>query len=225
VARQTDLRLAFPSRKWFLGDHSMCFLRSGFCAVLLLVLAAGLLGQSAQNAPTTPPGQSSPQAPPAQASPQAPAGSEQTRPTPPAARNGRPLRQVPCWREAGISPAMMNQRWQIEDNAKGKIAGVCSDHSLTPEKKGDKIRQIDQDTAREIAKIIPAKQLEAFKACQAERDREKANRPGKTPPRELGPCGGVIPKQPDASPHSHEHQPSNPSTSDPKSTVPAPQKP
>lgn len=120
---------------------------------------------------------------------------------------------------------MMNQRWQIEDNAKGKISAVCSDHSLTPEKKSNKIRQIDQETEREIAKIIPGKQLEAFKACQTERDRENANRPGRTPPKELGPCGGIIPKQPTASPHSHENQPSNPPANASKPTLPASQKP
>jgi len=104
---------------------------------------------------------------------------------------------------------MVNQRWQIEDNAKAKIAAVCSDDALTSEKKRDKLRRIDEQTEQEIAKIIPAKQLEAFKACQAGRDRER-KRAGSAPQKELGPCGGIIPAQPGTPPHSHEHQPSNP---------------
>ena len=76
-------------------------------------------------------------------------------------------------REAGIPPAKVNERWKIEDNAKGKISEVCSDVSLTPEKKREKIRQINEQTEQEIAKLITAKQLAAFKACQAKRDQEK----------------------------------------------------
>ena len=109
---------------------------------------------------------------------------------------------------AGIAPALVNQRWHIEDNAKGKISAVCTDPALTAEKKREKIQEINAETEQEIAKIIPAKQLEAFKACQAERDRENAKRPGAKGQKELGPCGGVIPPQPEAP--SHQHPPSNP---------------
>jgi hypothetical protein len=104
----------------------------------------------------------------------------------------------------------MNQRWKIQDNSKGRINEVCTDPALTPEKKRDRIRQINEETDREIAKIIPAKQLQAFKACQAEQEKEKAKRPGSAPQKQLGPCGGVIPEQPGASEHAHE-QPHNPS--------------
>ena len=188
----------------------MCVSRSGLWPVVLLVLALPLLAQSAQNAPTTPPEQSSPQTSPAETSPQAPAEPAQPQPAPPGARTVRPGRQVVCWRDAGISPKMVNQRWQIEDNAKAKIAAVCSDDALTSEKKRDKLRRIDEQTEQEIAKIIPAKQLKAFKACQAVRDRENAQLPRRTPQKELGPCGGVIPAQPSAAP-PHGHQHSNPS--------------
>jgi hypothetical protein len=177
----------------------MHVLRSVVCAVLLLVLAVPFLAQSAQNAPT---------APTEETSPQAPAESAQPAATPRVARSGR---RGPCWRVAGIAPAAVNQRWQIEDQAKGKINQVCSDDSLTPDQKRDKIRQINEQTEQEIAKIIPATQLEAFKACQAQRDQEIAKRPGRTPQKELGPCGGVIPAQPLAPQHSHQSPPSNPS--------------
>ncbi|HYL16352.1 MAG TPA: hypothetical protein VEV41_25180 [Terriglobales bacterium] len=173
--------------------------RSGVHAVLLLTLAVPLFAQPIQNAPADSAEQSAQQAPGESAQPQTPA----------AARPVRRVHQPLCWREAGISPAAMNQRWKMEDNAKGKINEVCTNAALTPEQRRDKIREINAETEQEIAKIIPAKQLEAFKACQAEQDREKTKRLGKTTQKELGPCGGVIPEQPGSPEHSHE-QPHNP---------------
>ena len=107
---------------------------------------------------------------------------------------------------------MVNQRWHIEANAKAKIAAVCSNDSLDAKQKADKLREIGEQMQREIAKIIPAKQLAQFEACQAERDREKAQLLARTPHLETGPCGGVIPVKPSAPAHSHDHgQPSSPS--------------
>jgi hypothetical protein len=169
--------------------------------------AVPVLAQSSGNVRTDPTAQSSPQTPAAQPSPQAPAQSAPQPALPPS--NHRTLRHTPCWKVAGIAPEVVNQRWQIEDNAKGKISALCSDPALTPEKKRERIHQIDEQTAQEVAKIIPAEQLAAFKACQAERDQEKAKRKGATAQKELGPCGGVIPAQPGDPQHS-QHQPSNP---------------
>ncbi|HKN34107.1 MAG TPA: hypothetical protein VJX16_12790 [Terriglobales bacterium] len=174
---------------------------SGLCAVLLLALGAPLLAGTAQNAAT---------ASGEQSTTKAPAEATQPQPTFPPPHSAHPVRQTLCWRQAGISPAAMNQRWKIQDNAKGRISEVCTEATLTPEKKRDRIRQINQETEQEIAKIIPAKQLDAFKACQAEQDREKAKHLGKAAAKELGPCGGIIPEQPAAPEHSHE-QPHNPS--------------
>ena len=173
---------------------------SGWCAVLLLALALPSLAGTSQNAPTAS-GQ--------QSTGQTPADSTQPQPTTPPPRSAhRPTR---CWQQAGISPAAMNQRWKIQDNAKGRINAVCTDPTLTPEKKRDRIRQINQETEQEIAKIVPSKELETFKACEAEQDREQAKHPPKTAQKELGPCGGVIPEQPAGPQHSHE-QPHNPSS-------------
>ena len=142
----------------------------------------------------------SPQAPAAQPPPQAPPSSP---------RWVNRQRQAPCWRVAGIAPQLVNQRWHIEDNAKGRINAVCTDPALTAEKRREKIQEINAQTEQEFAKIIPAKQLEAFKACQAERDQERAKRQGAMAQKELGPCGGVIPPEPGGA--AHQHQPGNPS--------------
>ncbi len=179
-----------------------------FAVLTTLPLALSVLSHSLENARMDPSAQSSPQEPAAKTSPQTPAESEQ--PIPLDARRTRSRRQTPCWRVVGIAPEAINQRWQIEDHAKGKISAVCTDPSLTPEKRREMIRQINGQTEQEIAKIIPAKQLEAFKACEAERDQQKPKRQGATAQKELGPCGGVIPAKPGAPQHSHEHQPSNP---------------
>jgi hypothetical protein len=117
----------------------------------------------------------------------------------------RARHQPPCWREAGISPEMVNQRWHIEDDGKTKISAVCTDPSLSADQRLAKIHEIQQQTDAEIAKLIPEKQLIAFKACQADRDKKKASQATKTPEKELGPCGGVIPFNSSMSGHEHNH--------------------
>ena len=96
----------------------------------------------------------------------------------------------PCWRQAGMTADMVNERWHIEDQQKVKIAQVCAEPSSSAEQKHDKIEQIHADTDRAIGQLIPAKELAAFSKCQAERDQ---NSPKPVNQRELGPCGGVIP--------------------------------
>lgn len=179
--------------------------RIGLFASLTLLLTASVVAYSLGSVRVDHSQQSPPQAPAAQTPPQAPAESSQQQTVPP-----RPRRQTPCWRLAGIAPALVNQRWHIEDNAKGKISAVCTDPTLAAEKKREKIQEINEQTEQEIAKIIPAKQLEVFKACQTERDQEKAKLQAAKGEKELGPCGGTIPKQSGSSQHTHEHQPGNP---------------
>lgn len=167
---------------------------SGVCAVLLVAFAVPVLAQSTQNAPADSTEQNSQQVPAESAEPQVPQ----------VVHPPHPPRRPLCWKEAGISPAAMNQRWKIQDSAKGKISAVCTNPALSPDQRRNKIGEINAQTEQEIAKIIPVKQLEAFKACQAEQDREQAKRSGKTPQKVLGPCGGVIPEPPEAPAHSHE---------------------
>ena len=146
----------------------MRVLRDGVLAVLFLVLVVPAFGQSTE----------APQAAPTEsASPGAPA-----RPRP------RRIAEVPCWRQAGLTADMVNQRWTIEDQGKTKIAAVCNDPVTTAQQKHDKIEGIHAETDQEIAKLIPSKELQAFNSCQAERDKKRPK-----PAKELGPCGGVIP--------------------------------
>lgn len=179
--------------------------KMGVFAILILPLTGAVVAHSFSSARLDGSPQSSPPAPAAQPPQQE---SAQPQPVPPSPRRVQRVRQTPCWRVAGITPALVNQRWHVEDNAKGKISAVCTDPALTAEKKREKIEEINAQTEQELAKIIPAKQLEAFKACQAERDQENAKHQGAKGQKELGPCGGVIPPQPGTP--SHQHPPSNP---------------
>ena len=185
-------------------------LKIGVFAVLALAVTVSVVAHSLGRARTDRSQQSSPQAPAAQSPPQAPAQTPPPQATPPVSRRASGRRQASCLRVVGVAPAAVNQRWYIQDNAKGKIAAVCDDASLTAEKKREKIQEINEQTEQEIAKIIPAKQLEAVKECEAERDQERAKRQGAKTQKELGPCGGVIPAQPEVPKHSHGDQPSKP---------------
>jgi len=117
----------------------------------------------------------------------------------------------PCWRQAGITPDMVNQRWQIEDQQKLRIAQVCAEPSTSAQQKHDKIEQIHADTDQAIAQLIPSKELAAFNKCQAELDQ---HRPKPVGQKDLGPCGGVIPNSDsaEATPtpdHRHTNRPTN----------------
>lgn len=182
--------------------------RIGFFAILTLPFTVLVAAHSLGSARLDGSPQSSAQAPSAQPPLEAPSASSQ--PVSSGPRRPSSRGQAPCWRVAGIASAFVNQRWHIEDNAKGKIHTVCTDPTLSAEKKREKIQEINEQTEQEIAKIIPAKQLEAFKVCQAERDQEAAKRQGADVQKKLGPCGGVIPAQPGTHQQPHEHQPSNP---------------
>jgi hypothetical protein len=181
----------------------MVVVRSGVRLVLLFALAVPSL-VSAQDTPASPPQEQNSQQPPAEASPQ----NQPAQPQPGTPRS-HPYRrhEPPCWRQAGIAPEMVNQRWKIEDDAKTQINAVCSDPTLGPQQKTEKIHEINNDRDEQITRLIPANQLTAFNACQAKREQEMAERMGKTaaPPKtkELGPCGGVMPASTGAPAHQH----------------------
>ena len=126
----------------------------GFFAILTLPLTVLAVAYSLGSARVDGFRQSSSQAPVAQPPLGAPAASSQ-QPVSSGPPRQSSRRQAPCWRLAGIAPDMLNQRWHIEDNAKGKIHTVCIDPTLSAEKKREKIHEINEQTEQEIAKIIP----------------------------------------------------------------------
>jgi hypothetical protein len=155
-------------------------LRSGAIVLALLPLSSSLgLAQSSTPQPADPSAQQETAAP---------------------SQSARPKHQPPCWKQAGIAPQAVNERWKIEDDAKVKIGAVCTDATLTPAQRLDKIHKIDGQRDDEIAKLVPAKQLETFKACESQLAKTRTPKPGE---KQLGPCGGVIPAAPDGEAHEH----------------------
>ena len=158
----------------------MVVLRSSSIALLSLMLGLSAFAQSAK---------------PAQGG--TPAGQ-------PVVRRGRHHSGLPCWKQAGMTPDMVNQRWHIEDQQKLRIAQVCADPSASAQQKHDKIEQIHVDTDHAVANLIPAKELAVFNKCQAELDQRRPKPVGQ---KELGPCGGVLPNTDSAeTPAAAEHR-------------------
>jgi hypothetical protein len=102
---------------------------------------------------------------------------------------GRRAHGTPCWRQAGLTPDMVNQRWKLEDEQKSKIAAVCTEPSTSAQQKHDKIEQIHVETDAAIARLIPVNERKTFDQCQTELEHSKPHPSGQ---RELGPCGGII---------------------------------
>jgi hypothetical protein len=162
----------------------MSILRNSSIALLFFPLALQAFAQSAE-----------------------PAQENSTQPAAVASRTRVPHHGPPCWRQAGMTPDMVNQRWKIEDQQKVKIAEVCAEPSTSAQQKHDKIQEIHADTDREIAHLIPAKELTTFNKCEADLDQR---RPKPTGQKELGPCGGVIPNSAStdvAAAPEHHHNP------------------
>jgi hypothetical protein len=138
----------------------------------------------------------------AQSTQASPASTEPDTPkTPTQAPVRRRIPEVPCWRQAGITPDQVNQRWKIEDQAQAKIAATCNEESTSPQQKHDKIEEIHRVTDVAIAKLIPEQQRQALNSCQTALEQKHAK---SAPRKELGPCGGVLTKAGDSD-MSHQH--------------------
>ena len=96
----------------------------------------------------------------------------QTSPSPVSPRGAtatRPAHQSPCWQQAGISQSAMQQRKQIEESTRSQVESVCSDSSLTPQQKQQKIRQLHQESHKQVGGLIKPQQEQALKSCRASR--------------------------------------------------------
>jgi Spy/CpxP family protein refolding chaperone len=96
----------------------------------------------------------------------------QTVPSPAAPRGtttASPTHQRPCWQQAGISQSAMQQRKQIEENTRSQVESVCSDSSLTPQQKQQKIHQLHQEAQQQVNGLITPQQEAALKSCRESR--------------------------------------------------------
>jgi hypothetical protein len=82
---------------------------------------------------------------------------------------GTKVKQEPCWQEAGVSKAAMEQRRSLEQGVRSQISAVCADPSLTTQQRNEKIREIHQQAHQQLEALITPQQQEAMKACQQSR--------------------------------------------------------
>jgi hypothetical protein len=119
--------------------------------------------------------------------------------------------QPPCWQQAGISKAAMEQRREIEQGTRSQVQSVCADNSLTPQQKHAKIKEIRQQSRQQIESIITPQQLEELKACNTERN---AGRTAAGAPHRggsgLGPCGATASNAPASSGTENPPEPKQP---------------
>ncbi len=80
-----------------------------------------------------------------------------------------PTRQKPCWQQAGVSQSAMQQRKQVEENTRSQVQSVCSDSSLTPQQKQQKIHQLHQEAQQQVNGLITPQQEAALKSCRESR--------------------------------------------------------
>jgi hypothetical protein len=84
----------------------------------------------------------------------------------------------------------MEQRRNLEQEARSQLASVCADTSLTAEQKREKIKAIHQQTMQQVQGLITQQQQEALKSCQAARQgAPPGNGGGSHPGGGMGPCG------------------------------------
>ena len=100
----------------------------------------------------------------------------------------RPGHHEPCWKQAGVSQSAIEQRRQIEETTRSQVESVCSDSSLTPQQKHEKIRQLHQEARQQTEHLITPQQEQALQSCRAKHG-EVAHGGGMHTGGGVGPCG------------------------------------
>lgn len=108
-----------------------------------------------------------------------------TRPTAPSSPPAG--KQEPCWKQAGISQAALQQHRQIAEQTHSQVEAVCANSSLTAQQKMQQIRQIREQAHAKMDKLVSPSQMEALKSCRAKRGMPAASQP----PHGADPCGNM----------------------------------
>lgn len=95
--------------------------------------------------------------------------------------------QEPCWKQAGISQAALQQHRQIAEQTHSQVEAVCANSSLTAQQKMQQIRQIREQAHAKMDKLVSPSQMEALKSCRAKRGMPAASQA----PQGAGPCGNM----------------------------------
>jgi hypothetical protein len=81
----------------------------------------------------------------------------------------------------------LQQRRQIEESTRGQVESVCSDSSLTPQQKQQKIHKLHKEAHTQMRGLINPQQEKALKACNEKRG--EAPHMGGMHGGGVGPCG------------------------------------
>jgi hypothetical protein len=88
----------------------------------------------------------------------------------------------------------MQQRKQIEESTHSQVESVCSDSSLNPQQKEQKIRQLHEEAKKQLEGVINGQQEQALKSCRE--SRSEGPHPGGMHAGGGGPCGAMVPGSP-----------------------------
>jgi hypothetical protein len=103
--------------------------------------------------------------------------------------------QVPCWQEAGVSKAAIEERNAAAKAANARVAAVCANPALTPQERSQEIREIRQQERAQLETIITPGQQQAIQACNKARQ-PVAVAAAPHPSVRRGPCGELLPAPP-----------------------------
>jgi hypothetical protein len=120
------------------------------------------------------------------------------------AASPRNLRRNPCWQQAGISRAVEQQVRSMRLSLQSEVSAVCSNSSLTPEQRREKIRELRRASQERINGLMNPAQEQELHACRTARGGGGAHRGGRM---HHGPCGEMLPQtgpKPGAKPENHE---------------------
>ena len=121
--------------------------------------------------------------------------------TPPVATPpGRQPRVEPCWKQAGISKAAMEERAATSRQTRSQIEAVCTNSSLTPQQRQQQIRQIHEQAKQRMEALVSPQQQEALRACQQSRAANHLPAPGVHRGGGTGPCNGLATAHPSGQP-------------------------
>ena len=90
------------------------------------------------------------------------------------AEDSTPSKAVPagrnvCWKEAGLSRGVMQQRRSIVFDARAQIRAVEDDSTLNFSQQKQEIRDIRVNARQQVAKLITPDQLQTLRQCRLDR--------------------------------------------------------
>ncbi len=97
-----------------------------------------------------------------------------------------PEGQEACWKQAGLTKDVVEQRKSIVSGAKAQIRSIESDTTLSPAQQKQQIRQIRVNARQQAGKLMTPEQQEALRRCRQERIEARQNSTAGSTPDDSG---------------------------------------